>query len=242
MRKIKYSKHMCSYGLIKRYPCSLHKKSGRLAVVVYFSAPKNSSRSSSTVPIPEIPKFSTKVFATFGLRNAGRVGPRWIFFTQRYRSARRTITAFYCLNNRICQSQNLRMGKSADEFPCFNFSWCSAFFSMFNHPREIFLFTDFPRNMGAARISGYAGGIKSVLVAVPGRYDAVGRHQNGYKHLRRFPASAPAAFPAPAEIGYPRFGQKEHRLSRPFLPSFLTLIAKHFLFHKFGTSIKKYIN
>ena len=39
--------------------------------------------SSSTVVIPAIPKFSTNTFAIFGERNAGRVGPRWIFFTPR---------------------------------------------------------------------------------------------------------------------------------------------------------------
>lgn len=50
--------------------------------------------SSSTVPIPAIPKFSTSTFATFGERDAGRVGPRWMFFTPRYSSARRTMTAF----------------------------------------------------------------------------------------------------------------------------------------------------
>ena len=50
--------------------------------------------SSSTVPIPAMPNFSTSTLATFGERNAGRVGPRWMFFTPRYKSAKRTITAF----------------------------------------------------------------------------------------------------------------------------------------------------
>ena len=50
--------------------------------------------SSSTVPIPAIPKLSTRTFVTFGDRNAGSVGPTWMFFTPRYRSARSTITAF----------------------------------------------------------------------------------------------------------------------------------------------------
>lgn len=57
------------------------------------SVSKKSFRSSSTVLIPEMPKFSTKTLATLGLRNAGRVGPRWMFFTPRYKSANRTITA-----------------------------------------------------------------------------------------------------------------------------------------------------
>lgn len=39
-------------------------------------SPKNSSISSSTVPMPAIPKFSTRTFATLGERNAGSVGPR----------------------------------------------------------------------------------------------------------------------------------------------------------------------
>jgi len=40
---------------------------------VYF---KNSSRSSSTVPIPAIPNVSIRTFATLGDKNAGNVGPR----------------------------------------------------------------------------------------------------------------------------------------------------------------------
>lgn len=55
---------------------------------------KNSFKSSSTVPIPAMPKFSTSTFATFGDKKAGRVGPRWIFFTPRYKRASRTMTAF----------------------------------------------------------------------------------------------------------------------------------------------------
>ena len=38
--------------------------------------PKNSFKSSSTVPIPAMPNVSVRIFATFGERNAGRVGPR----------------------------------------------------------------------------------------------------------------------------------------------------------------------
>ncbi len=41
-----------------------------------YYLPKNSSRSSSTVPMPAMPKFSIRTFATLGDRNAGRVGPR----------------------------------------------------------------------------------------------------------------------------------------------------------------------
>ena len=55
---------------------------------------KNNFISSSTVPIPAIPKLSTRTFATFGERKAGSVGPRWIFLTPRYRSASSTMTAF----------------------------------------------------------------------------------------------------------------------------------------------------
>ena len=39
-------------------------------------SPKNSFKSSSTVPIPAIPKFSTNTFVTLGERNPGSVGPR----------------------------------------------------------------------------------------------------------------------------------------------------------------------
>lgn len=55
---------------------------------------KNCFKSSSTVPMPAIPKRSTSTWVTFGLRNAGSVGPRWIFFTPRYSRASSTMTAF----------------------------------------------------------------------------------------------------------------------------------------------------
>ena len=42
----------------------------------FCSYAKKSFKSSSTVPIPAIPKFSTRTFATFGDKNAGSVGPR----------------------------------------------------------------------------------------------------------------------------------------------------------------------
>ena len=50
--------------------------------------------SSSTVPIPAMPKFLTKTSTTFGDKKAGSVGPRWISLTPRYNNASRTITAF----------------------------------------------------------------------------------------------------------------------------------------------------
>lgn len=50
--------------------------------------------SSSTFVIPDIPKFCTRTFATFGERKAGSVGPKCIFFTPRYNKASNTITAF----------------------------------------------------------------------------------------------------------------------------------------------------
>ncbi len=37
---------------------------------------KNNSMSSSTVPIPDMPKVSTSTFATLGDRKAGSVGPK----------------------------------------------------------------------------------------------------------------------------------------------------------------------
>ena len=44
---------------------------------------KKNFKSSSAVVIPAIPNFSTSTFATFGERNPGKVGPRWMFFTPR---------------------------------------------------------------------------------------------------------------------------------------------------------------
>ena len=54
----------------------------------------NIAMSSSTFDIVPIPNVSTNTLATFGERNAGSVGPRWIFFTPRYSRANKTITAF----------------------------------------------------------------------------------------------------------------------------------------------------
>ena len=54
----------------------------------------NISISSSTLFIPPIPKFSTNTLATLGERNAGSVGPKWIFFTPKYSNDSNTITAF----------------------------------------------------------------------------------------------------------------------------------------------------
>lgn len=65
-----------------------------LLFMILSYAPMKSLISSSTVPIPAIPKVSTNTFATFGDKNAGSVGPKWIFLTPRYNSARSTITAF----------------------------------------------------------------------------------------------------------------------------------------------------
>ena len=50
--------------------------------------------SSSTVPMPVMPNLLTSRFVTFGERKAGSVGPKWIFLTPRYNSAKRTMTAF----------------------------------------------------------------------------------------------------------------------------------------------------
>ena len=49
------------------------KKSLESDLVHYF---KNKSRSSSAVVIPAIPNVSTKILATFGDKNPGKVGPR----------------------------------------------------------------------------------------------------------------------------------------------------------------------
>ena len=60
----------------------------------YLFYPKNIFKSSSTLVIPPIPKLSTKTLATFGDKNAGNVGPKCIFFTPKYNSDSKTITAF----------------------------------------------------------------------------------------------------------------------------------------------------
>lgn len=67
-----------------------------LALCLYlrFHSPISSFMSSSTVVIPAMPKVSTRILATLGLRKAGSVGPRWMFFTPRYSSASSTMTAF----------------------------------------------------------------------------------------------------------------------------------------------------
>lgn len=45
-------------------------------VLFLYYFPKNNSISSSTVPIPEIPKLSISTLATFSDKKAGSVGPR----------------------------------------------------------------------------------------------------------------------------------------------------------------------
>ncbi len=47
-----------------------------VVIKIISQAKPNFLISASTVSIPEIPKFSTNKFTTFGDRNAGRVGPR----------------------------------------------------------------------------------------------------------------------------------------------------------------------
>ena len=54
----------------------------------------NFTKSFSTSDIPASPNVFTSTFKTLGERNAGRVGPIWIFFTPRDNNARSTITAF----------------------------------------------------------------------------------------------------------------------------------------------------
>ena len=51
-------------------------RSVQYLVSLYAVSGKKIFMSSSTVPIPAIPKFSTRTFATFGERKAGRVGPK----------------------------------------------------------------------------------------------------------------------------------------------------------------------
>ena len=48
---------------------------------LFYYAPINIAISSSTFDIVPIPNVSTNTFATFGERNAGSVGPKWMFFS-----------------------------------------------------------------------------------------------------------------------------------------------------------------
>ena len=57
-------------------------------------ASKRIFMSSSTDVIPEIPKLFTSTLTIFGERNAGNVGPKWIFLTPNDSNANNTITAF----------------------------------------------------------------------------------------------------------------------------------------------------
>ena len=69
----------------------IYEKWGNMKFLFY---PIRALMSSSTLPMPPMPKFSTSTLATLGDRKAGRVGPRWMFFTPRCSKANRTITAF----------------------------------------------------------------------------------------------------------------------------------------------------
>jgi len=80
--------------------------------------------SSSTFVIPPIPKLSTKTFATFGDKNAGKVGPKCIFFTPKYNSESNTITAFCSYQARLNAIGNSFISSSSNA--SFNLSAISA--------------------------------------------------------------------------------------------------------------------
>ena len=65
----------------KKVACPLFFNTVYLSIFHY--APKNILRSFSTSVIPAMPNFSTRTFTTLGDKNAGKVGPKWIFFTPR---------------------------------------------------------------------------------------------------------------------------------------------------------------
>ena len=99
MQRLRSSEHELSerrffYG--KTAPLAFCKRS-RLHFILFQARaiqPIMLLMSLSTSVMPPMPKVSTSTFATFGERNAGSVGPRWMFFTPRCKSARRTMTAF----------------------------------------------------------------------------------------------------------------------------------------------------
>ena len=80
--------------------------------------------SSSTVPIPLIPKFSTSTFATFGERKAGSVGPKWMFLTPKYNNDNNTITAFCSYHAILNESGNLLISSRSNT--SFNLSAITA--------------------------------------------------------------------------------------------------------------------
>src|SRR6185369_13732924 len=65
-----------------------------LCVELIRYAPRAALRSASAVVMGPILKFSTRKLSTFGVMNAGSVGPSFIFFIPRCRSERSMTTAF----------------------------------------------------------------------------------------------------------------------------------------------------
>jgi len=74
------------YGKTTSLPLKLNavqrkKKEGTPTNQLASSYPKMAFKSSSTVLMGIMLNFSTSTFSTFGVRNAGKLGPKRIFFT-----------------------------------------------------------------------------------------------------------------------------------------------------------------
>ena len=82
-------------------------------------------------------------------------------------------SGFYRIDDGICQSQYLGMGKAAENLTMFQLFGRGTAKGVFDDGGEIFLLADFSGNVAAAGISCGTGGIKPVTIAVFWRDDAV---------------------------------------------------------------------
>ena len=76
--------------------------------------------SSSTFVIPPIPKLSINTLATFGERNAGNVGPKWIFLTPKCNNDNNTITAFCSYQAMLYDIGNLFISSNSNTYLSFS--------------------------------------------------------------------------------------------------------------------------
>ena len=70
------------------------------------------------------------------------------------------------------------MGKAAQDLTLLDLCRSRAVLGLFNDLGKIFLFANLTGDVLTARISGCAGGVETVFVAVPRRNNAVSSHEN----------------------------------------------------------------
>ena len=70
------------------------------------------------------------------------------------------------------------MGKTTEDLAPLNFSRSGAVLGLLNDLRKIFLFANLTGDVLTARVSGCAGGVEAVFIAVLRRDDAVGSHED----------------------------------------------------------------